>query len=113
MAKFMVLYSSTVPASEVMANSTPEEMKASMEQWMAWREEAQKTVKAVDFGTPLQSVSHLSSDGVTEGANQTSGYSIIEGESKDAVVAVLTTHPHLQRSGNSIDVLEMLSMPGM
>lgn len=112
MAKYMVLYNSTASASELMAKADPEEMKASMDEWIAWRDEASKSVK-VDFGMPLQAVSHITPDAVTESHSQTSGYSIVAGESKAAIIELLQTHPHLKRPGASIDVLEMLSMPGM
>jgi hypothetical protein len=112
MAKFMILYSSTASATELMANASPEDMKASMDEWMVWRDEASKTAK-VDFGLPLEAVSQVTPNGVTDSTSSVSGYSIMEGESKDPIIALLQTHPHLKRPGASIDVLEMLSMPGI
>jgi hypothetical protein len=41
------------------------------------------------------------------------GYSIVEGDSKEAIVELLRTHPHLKRAGASIDLLEMITMPGL
>lgn len=112
MAKYMVLYNSTASAAELMANASSEQMKASMEEWIKWRDEASQTIK-VDFGMPLQAVSRVSPTGVANSSSEASGYSIMEGDSKDAIIALLQTHPHLKRQGASIDVLEMLSMPGM
>jgi hypothetical protein len=111
MAKFMVLYSSTMKASELMANATPEQMKASMDEWMIWREEASKNFK-VDFGLPLQTVSKVTTDGTAAGDSQISGYSIVEGD-KDALTEILQSHPHLKRDGASIEIFEMLAMPGL
>ena len=110
MAKFLVLYNSTVTATEVMANATPEEVQASMAEWIQWREAASKQAK-IDFGLPLQAVGRVTSAGETDSDTQVSGYSIVEAESKDIVLELLKSHPHVQREGNSIDVLEMLSMP--
>ena len=112
MTKYMVLYNSTMAASQQMAQASPEEMKASMGEWMQWRDEASKTAK-VDFGMPLQAVGHITADGVVDSDSQVSGYSIVEGESKEAVIEMLRSHPHLKRPDASIDVLEMLAMPGM
>jgi hypothetical protein len=112
MAKFMVLYSSSMKASDTMAQATPEQMQASMAEWMQWREEASKNFK-VDFGLPLQAVSKVTQDGASESDSQVSGYSIVEGDSKEALTEILKSHPHLKRPGASIDVLEMLSMPGI
>jgi hypothetical protein len=112
MTKFMILYSSTMSASEVMANSTPEQVKASMNDWIKWQEEAGKTFK-MEWGLPLQPVGKVTSAGVTESDSHVSGYATAEGESKDALLELLKSHPHLQQPEASIDVLEMLPMPGM
>ena len=112
MAKFMIIYNSSQTASDTMANATPEEMQASMAEWMQWREEASKTFK-IDFGLPLQAVSRVTSEGAGLSDSRVSGYSLVEGESKDTLVELLKSHPHLKRPGASIDVLEMLSMPGL
>jgi hypothetical protein len=112
MAKFMVLYNSTVPASETMANATPEQMQASMQEWMQWRDEASKSA-SIDFGLPLEVVNRITADGVSDSDSHVSGYSIVEADSKDAVIDVLKSHPHLKGEGTFIDVLEMLPMPGM
>jgi hypothetical protein len=37
----------------------------------------------------------------------------MEAESAEALRAILDGHPHLGLAGTSIEVLEMLSMPGM
>lgn len=111
MAKFMILYNAPDRASDVMAQSTPEEMKASMAEWIAWKERVEAKVK-FDFGMPLQAVSRLTSGDVTESDSQVSGYSTMEGE-KETVVELLKSHPQLKRPGASIDILEVLSMPGM
>jgi len=91
MAKYMVLYNSTLTAGELMANASPEQMQASMDewiQWREWREAATKTVN-VDFGLPLQAVNRVTPDGVTASNNQVSGYSIMEGGSKEAIIGLL------------------------
>jgi len=112
MAKFMILYNASQSARDTMATTTPEQMKASMNEWIKWRDEASKTAK-VDWGLPLQAVSRLTPSGVTDSDSDVSGYAIIEGDSKNTVVELLKNHPHLKRADASIDVLEMLPMPGM
>jgi hypothetical protein len=112
MAKFLVLYNSDLSADELMAKATAEEMKASMKEWMAWADEAKKTA-GFEFGMPLMAVSKVTKDGTKENESKVSGYSIMEGDTKETVIALLASHPHLKRSGATIDVLEMLPMPGM
>jgi len=109
MTKFMVLYRSSTSARDQMANATPEQMKAGMEAWMQWAGQAGDAV--VDLGAPLAPAGHVgpgSSD-----AGEISGYSIMQADSAEALGGVLDGHPHLLMPGNAIEVLEMLSMPGM
>jgi hypothetical protein len=112
MAKFMILYNSSASASDLMARATPEQMQASMAEWIAWRDVASKTFK-VDFGLPLQAIGRVTANDVGNSGSQVSGYAIVEGDSKEELLVLLRTHPHLKRPGASIDVLEMLSMPGI
>ncbi len=112
MAKFMVLYSSSMTAKDLMANATHEQMKAAMGEWLQWREEASKAFE-VSFGLPLQAVSQVTPDGVGDSTSRVSGYSIIEGESREALLELLKSHPHLDRADASIDLFEMVSMPGV
>jgi hypothetical protein len=108
MTKFMVLYRSSASARDQMASATPEQMKAGMEAWMQWTGKAGEAV--VDLGAPLAPAAHV---GPGSGAGEISGYSIMQADSAEALGGVLDGHPHLSMTGNSIEVLEMLSMPGM
>jgi hypothetical protein len=108
MTKFMVLYRSSTSARDQMASATPEQMKAGMEAWMLWAGKAGEAV--VDLGAPLAPAAHV---GPGSDAGEISGYSIMQADSAGALGGVLDGHPHLSMPGNSIEVLEMLSMPGM
>jgi hypothetical protein len=110
MTKFFVLYNSPVSAAEMMANATPEEMKAGMDAWTAWGQRNGDSL--VDFGLPLGSSLHIEAGSASPGSSQASGYSIVQAESLDAAEKMLEDHPHLQTPGASIDVLECLPMPG-
>lgn len=113
MARFLVLYNSAEPAASVMAGTPPEKMKENMQEWLNWRDEVTKVMKVVDFGYPLQAVGQVIPDGVANSTNPAAGYTMVEGDSKDALLEVLKSHPHLKVPGGSIDVLEMLPIPGM
>lgn len=108
----MIIHNALEPAREQMARSTPEQMQASMAAWMAWKDEAEKQVK-FEFGNPMQAVGRVTRGGVTGSDNQASGYSMIVADSKELVLEVLQNHPHLQRDGATMDVLEMVTMPGI
>jgi hypothetical protein len=111
MAKFMILFKSSLSAAELMANSTPEQMKASMAEWMAWKEGLDKST-GFEWGMPLQALHEVTQNEIKDSQSTVSGYAIMEGD-KNTVLELLKTHPHQKRDGSSIDVLEILSMPGM
>jgi len=112
MTKYLILFNSSAGAKERMKNSTPEEMKVSMEEWMKWKDEVSKMAK-FEWGLPLQPVSRVTPTGVTETSNEATGYCTIETDSKDAVMKLLQSHPHFKSPDATIDVLEMIPMPGM
>lgn len=111
MPQFMVLYNSSTSASDLMSSASQTEMQASMAEWMSWRDEASRSIK-VDFGMPLQTVENITAAGMGATTNPASGYSMLEGE-REEIVDLLKSHPHLKRPGASIDLLELLPMPGI
>jgi len=112
MARFMLLYQSDAQAQELIANATPDEMQAGMVEWLAWRDRIGGPEK-LEFGMPLQPLQHFECGKASDSQSQASGYSIITAESLDEAVQLIADHPHLKREGSSIEVLELLAMPGM
>ena len=75
-----------------------------MEAWMACGAQAGDTL--VEWGEPTQPVS----DADPGPGGWIGGFSILQAEDADALHAVLSHHPHLEMG--TIEVLEMLGMPG-
>jgi len=111
MARFMVLYRSSAAAGEQMANADPEQMQAGMALWMKWAEKAGPAI--VDFGQPLGNGRTLPGGGDASDGYPIGGYSILEADSLDAVTNLLDGHPHFHSPDASIEVLELLPVPGM
>jgi hypothetical protein len=112
MKRFLVLYQSSTTASEMMAASTPEQMQAGMEDWQRWAAKAGDAI--LDLGSPLGASASIGSGSNAGSDIPMTGFSILQGESLDAVRTLLEAHPHLKTPGDSsITVLEALSMPGM
>jgi hypothetical protein len=112
MKKFLVLYQSTVPASEQMKSGTPEQAKAGMDAWMSWAGQVGSGI--VDMGSPVAAAARLDGPGqVAAGNSQVGGYAILQADSKDALMNLLKNHPHFMAPGASIEVFEFLPMPGM
>src|SRR5262249_22120987 len=111
MKKFLVLYKSTVSAAEQMASATPEQMKAGMDLWMAWAKQAQSAI--VDLGMPLGNAKEITDASVRDGESAVAGFSILQAEPESSLADLLKNHPHHHAPGASIELLEMMPMPGM
>src|SRR5438067_1721636 len=112
MARFMLLYQSDAQAADLMANATEEEMQAGMAEWQAWYEKAGGP-DVLEWGMPLQPRMHYENGRSSDSTSGASGYSIATAGSLDDVLQLISDHPHLKREGSSIEVLELLPMPGM
>jgi len=111
MKKFLVLYESSVPATEQMGKASPEQAKAGMDLWMAWAKKAGSAI--VDLGAPLGRAIAVEGGSSAGSAAKVTGFSILQGESSKQVQQLLKDHPHFRAPGASIEVLEFLAMPGM
>jgi hypothetical protein len=114
MPKYMVLYRSSVPATEQMAGSDEEAAQAGMELWMAWATRVGAAL--ADMGSPLSGVGTVTPSGSNTEASRpfVCGFSILEADSVDAANKLLDDHPHFHAPGDSsIEVLEFLPVPGM
>jgi hypothetical protein len=110
--KYMVLYRSSVPASEQMG-SDPKAAQSGMALWMDWAGRVGGAM--VDMGSPLANVATRSASGPTPAVSGASivGFSILEAESGDAAKKLVDDHPHFHAPGDpSIELLEFLPTPG-
>jgi hypothetical protein len=109
----MVLYRSSVPATEQMGGS-PEAAQAGMELWMNWAGRVGSAM--ADMGSPLAGSGTVTASGPTAEVTRpyVCGFSVLEAESHDAARKLLEDHPHFHAPGDpSIEVLEFLPVPGM
>jgi hypothetical protein len=107
MAKYMFLYRGPMPDMNAM---TPEMGAAVMEQWNAWMGRIGNALQ--DGGTPLMPGGNVSGNSAGEKPADVNGYSIVEAKDLEAAKALLDGHPHLADPKNSVDVLELLPIPG-
>jgi hypothetical protein len=113
MSKYLVLYRSTVSASEQMSGGTPEDAQAGMELWMKWAGRVGSAM--VDMGSPLSTVATVDASGSAGSGSSPfiGGFSVLEADSVDGLKKLLDDHPHFHAPGASIEVLEFLPIPGM
>ena len=111
MKKFMLQYLSPVSAEQQMQTSSPEDMQRGMEPWLTWFDTHKQAM--VEMGTPTGNEMNVTKTGSSRPTTFIGGYTIVQAEDMNAVRAMLSDHPHYMMEGNSIEVLEMMPMPGM
>jgi hypothetical protein len=112
MKKFLVLYKASTEAFQQMMKTTPEQQKVGMDAWMSWSQKASSSI--VDMGAPLgKSVRVAKSGAVSPVTNDLGGYSIMQAESKEALAATMKEHPHFMMPDSSIEIIELMPIPGM
>jgi hypothetical protein len=112
MKKFFVLYMASEgdfkKAMGDMANFTPEQRKASMDEWMGWMKSAGGVV---DMGAPLGKTKKVTPDSVSDFRNEIGGYSIVEAETHDEAAKKMQDSPHFKMMpGGWIEVMEIMPM---
>lgn len=116
MKKFLLLYMSPVSAEEQMGKAklelSEEDMQKAMQPWIDWFNSVGDGL--LDRGMPLGNGKHVTTSGVSESTSQIMGYSMIQAESMDQALELAKKQPHLTiGEGRSVEVLEVLAMPGM
>jgi hypothetical protein len=112
MTKFLVLYKASASGFDQMNKATPEQRKAGMDAWMAWSNRAKGSI--VDMGAPLGKSARVNREGaVSPTTNDLGGYSVLQAESKEALAASLKGHPHFMMPDASIEIVEIMPIPGM
>lgn len=110
MKKFLVLYKAPMVSFEQTLEATPQEVRASTAAWSAWRRKASEAI--VDMGSPLGKTLQVTPLGAAPISNDLGGYSILQAESKEALVPVLDKHPHFAMPGGVIEIVEILPQGG-
>jgi hypothetical protein len=112
MKKFMVLYKASESEFARALSATPEQQKSGMDEWMAWSKKAGPAI--VDFGAPLGKTLKVTRSGASPSKNDIGGYTVLQGESKEAVAKILEGHPHFMMGDNAtIEIVEIMPIPGM
>ena len=95
-----------------MQHATPEQRKAGMDAWNVWGKKHHGSI--VDMGAPLGKSKTVSDHGVADHRNELGGYSIVQGDSADAVSKMFVGHPHLGMvKGATIEIVEVMAMEGI
>ena len=111
MKQFVVIYHAPEEALEKMKNSSPEDMKKGMEEWMRWAEKCGDHL--IDLGNPLGNGLTIEKSGASPSTKGIAGYSILQAKDTDEAKELLLEHPHLGwTDGCFIEIYEKLPLPG-
>ncbi|HYK08983.1 MAG TPA: hypothetical protein VEW42_05785 [Candidatus Eisenbacteria bacterium] len=111
MKKFLLLYTAPTEVREQMQNATPEEMKEGMNAWVEWFKQVGDNI--VDKGMPLGNAMTVTKEGEMPGNVKFVAYTVIQAEDLDGALKAAKMSPHLEREGATVEVHEMMPMPGM
>jgi len=112
MKKFLVLYRMDMgEMRKMMASTSAEDRKKSMGEWEVWMKK--NMASFVDSGAPVGKTKQTTKDGVADIKNDIGGYSIVQAESHEAAAALFANSPHLTMPGATVEVMEIMPMPGM
>jgi hypothetical protein len=112
MKKFLVLYKASTQAFQKAMKGSPQEQQKGMDAWMNWSKKASTSL--VDMGGPLGKSVRVAKGGtVSPIVNDLGGYSIMQADSKEALAASLKEHPHFMMDDSSIEIVEIMPIPGM
>lgn len=111
MKKFLVLYRAPTSSFEQAKKASPEQQKAGMEAWMAWSKKAAASI--VEMGGPLGKSLRVTPGGASAITNDLGGFNILQAESKEALAETMKGHPHFMMADGSIEIIEIMSIPGM
>jgi hypothetical protein len=110
MKKFLVLYRAPLASFDQMKKATPEQQKAGIAAWTAWGTKASKSI--VDMGAPLGQALKVTPADASATRTDLGGYSILQGESREALAETLKGHPHFMTPDGFIEIVEIMAMPG-
>lgn len=93
---------------KMMAETSKEERDAGMAEWGMWMKAHEANL--ADMGGPTGKNTEITPGGAMEKSNDLGGYSVVQAESKEAAVALLSDNPHLKMPGATMEVMEVVSM---
>jgi hypothetical protein len=109
MKKFLVLYRMDMAEmKKMMETTTPEQRNAGMAEWGVWMKN--HAADMVDGGAPVGKNTTISASGANEVSNDLGGYSIVQAESKETAIKLLSDNPHFKMPGATVDLAEIVSI---
>ncbi len=86
--------------------------QAGMQAWHEWVQNHKKSI--VELGSPLGDTKQIDASGISKITNLLCAYTVVQAKSHAEAAKLFKDHPHFTIfPGESIEVMECLSIPGM
>lgn len=83
-----------------------------MQAWGDWGTRHKSAI--LQMGGPLGRTKRASASGICDIRNNMTGYTVIQAESHEAAAKMFESHPHFAIfPGDSVEIMEVLPLPGM
>lgn len=110
MNRYIVLYCAPQDVATRFAAATAEEAQVGLERWVQWAERLGPAL--VDPGKPLGNAAKVTQAGVTTSDTNVIGMSILQANSRDEALSLVSGHHHLEWSNDcEIMLLEEMAIP--
>ena|SRR3989338_340488 len=116
MKKFLAIYLGSAEAFEKY-KAMDEKMRkekdmSGMQAWSKWGMDNKASI--VDMGSPLGKTKHIDKNGITDVRNDLGAWTVVQAESQEEAAKLFLNHPHFTIfPGDSVEIMECLSMPKM
>lgn len=116
MKEYLAIYLGTPAAMESFRHLPEAERRAREAQgisaWHAWADRHKASI--VQMGSPLGRTKRISKAGIEDVRNAMGAWTVVRAESQEAAAALFIDHPHFSIfPGDSVEVMECMSIPGM
>jgi hypothetical protein len=112
MGRYIVAYHAPLTARQRLAQATPQEAMAGVQQWIGWAQRLGP--KLVDPGKPFGQAMRVTSEGTSPTQSDIVGISIIDADDMTGALALVGDHHHLHWApGCEITVHEEIAIPEM
>jgi len=110
MGRYIVAYHAPLSARQRLAQATPEQAMAGVQQWIDWSQKLGKSL--LDPGKPFGQAIRITPEGTGPAQSSLVGMSVIEAADMDAALVLVGNHHHLHwAEGCEITVHEEIAIP--
>jgi hypothetical protein len=98
------------PFQDILSQRLVQKSQVRSGKWEMWMKK--NMASFADPGGPAGKTKQVAASGATDIKNDIGGYSIVQAESHEAAAALFADNPHFTMPGATVEVMEIMPMPG-